>query len=95
MLTGSQSAGAAAGPEAAPYLLQEDLQNNQSQPDKQAGLQPVEQTTAGMDVALETASDLPSVSITRLRADSHSATNGTKLVRLLQVSAVHRGDTER
>lgn len=112
MLTGGQSVGAAAPaarPEAAPYLLQEDVQHNQTQSDKQAGSQPVEQTATGMDVrnvseaasrsaserASQAGSDFPTVTLSRLQPDTRSETNATKLVRPLQVSAVHRGNTER
>lgn len=90
-------------PEDAPYLLQEDLQNNQTQSEKHSGTQSAEQTPTRVDVenvseserALETGSDLPAITITHLQSDTHSDTNATKLVRIVQVSAVHRGNTER
>lgn len=96
-------------PEDASYLLQEDLQNNQTQSDKHSDTQSAEQTPTTVDAenvsesatrseserALETGSDLPTITITHLLSDSHSDTNATKLVRLLQVSAVHRVNTER
>ncbi|XP_029687385.1 ADAMTS-like protein 2 isoform X2 [Takifugu rubripes] len=95
-------------PEDAPYLLQEDLQNNQTQSDKHSDIQSAEQTPTTVDVenksesatrseserTLETGSDLPTITVTHLQSDSHSDTNATKLVRLLQVSAVHRVNTE-
>lgn len=93
MFTGA--AAPAARPEAAPYLLQEDLQPNQTQ----SGKQPVEPTMTGTDVekvsevasGSGTGSDLATVPVTHANATA----NTTTLVRLMQVSAVHRGDTER
>lgn len=111
MLTGSQSVGAArpaARPEAAPYLVREDLQNNQTQSDKQSGSQSVEHTATGEDVkkvseaafrsdseSAEIGSDLSTINATRLQSDTHPDTNTTKRVQLLQVSAVHKSNTER
>lgn len=86
MLTGSQS------PEAAPSLLQEDP-NHQAQSGDQPGSQTVEQPTA--ETRRDQGSELPSASVRRLQSDTHSSTNAPTLVRLLQVSAVHRGDAER
>lgn len=89
MLTGA--AAPAARPEAAPYLLQEDLQHNQTQSDKQ----PVEPTMTGTDV--EEVSEAASRSGTgsELAAIPVAHANASTLIRLLQVSAVHRGDTEK
>lgn len=89
LLTGA--AAPAARPEAAPYLLQEDLQHNQTRSDKQ----PVEptMTETGVEQVSEaasrsgTGSDSPTIPVTHA--------NTSTLIRLLQVSAVHRGDTEK
>lgn len=96
-------------PEDAPYLLQKDLQNNQTQSDKHSDTQSAEQTPTIVAVenvsesathseserALETGSDLPAITVTHQQSDSHSDTNATQLVQLPQVSAVHRVNTER
>lgn len=109
MHAGSQSVHPAARPEDSPYLLQEDLQNNQTQSDKHSGTQPVEETTTRIDIqnvsesanrsdserALESGSDLPTITVTHLQSGAHSDANSTKLVRILQISAVHKGHTER
>lgn len=100
---------AAVRPEDAPYLLQEDLQSNKTQSDVHSDTQSAVQTPTTVNVenvsesatrseserALETGSDLPTVTVTHQHSDSHSGTNATKLVQLLQVSAIHRVNTER